>query len=320
MSPILHKMSRIVSAALLLLCFPLVARADEDIWKSGLNLYVRLTEQDDAAAGRPAPNQHPVTLDPAEITNALSDIQVWDKHWFRKDEIEEVLSLEQAGLLGQQLAIALKKATPAQDVVFAIARTDKGMFGFRDMSYTAGRAFYVNDRLNIILGDFMRPPDKAQEKAASSAGEMEVKYYFQHGRRAEVTGFKSAIMTGDGVDVYKDGSQRRPDWMVIDVKRASAAYLAQKKADEPASTSVNDKAIRQEAARLAEERRQMREEMARMRKEMGSQSGSGGQAASTTTASGSVESRLKTLDELKEKKLISDEEYARKRKEILNDI
>ena len=313
-----QKMTRLAVAALLLSCLAPISRADENIWKSGLNLYVRITEQDDMDSGRPPPNQHPAMLNPAEITNALTDIQVWDKHWFRKDDIEEVFSEAQARLLGQQLAVALRKASPTQDVVFAIARTDKSMLVFQDVSYTAGRAFYANDRLNIILGDFMRPPDKAQEKAASSAGEMEIKYYFQHGRRAEVTGFKSAVMTGDGVDVYKEGGQRRPDWLVIDVKRAAAAYLAQQKAEEPASASVNDEAMRQEAARLAEERRQMREEMARMRKEMGGQSASGSQAGASVT--GSAETRLKMLDELKQKKLISDDEYQRKRKEILNDI
>ena len=294
---------------------PAAARADEDIWKSGLNLYVRLTEQDDAESGRPPPNQHPVSLDPAAITNSLTDIQVWDKHWFKKDEIEEVFAPEQARLLGQQLSIALRKAAPGQDVVFAVSRSETKMFAIKDISYTAGRAFYVNDRLNIIIGDFMRAPDKFQERATSSAGIMEIKYYFRHGRRDDPSDFKSAIMTGEGVDVYTEDGKRRSDWLVIDVNRASAAYLAQQKADEPGATTVSDEALRQETARLAQERREMRLEMARLRKEVGGNGQSG--AASPALP---VESRLKTLDELHQKKLISDEEYERKRQEILNDL
>ncbi|MBI2992653.1 MAG: SHOCT domain-containing protein [Gammaproteobacteria bacterium] len=290
-----------------------LARADEDIWKSGLNLYVRLTEQDDAASGRPVPNQHPVNLDPAAIANSLIDIQVWDKHWFKKDEIEEVFSPEQARLLGQQLAIALRKASPGQDIVFAVSRTDTKFLGFRDLSYTAGRAFYSNDRLNIIIGDFMRPPDKFQERATSSAGVMEIKYYFRHGRRDDPSDFESAVMTGDGVEVYNEGGKRRLDWLVIDVNRASAARLAEEKAGEEANAPVSDEALRQEAARFAQERREMRLEMARMRKEVGS-----GQTGAESTAP--IESRLKTLDELRQKKLISDEEYERKRQDILNDL
>jgi len=51
--------------------------------------------------------------------------------------------------------------------------------------------------------------------------------------------------------------------------------------------------------------------MARLRKEM---------TESGTTGVASIEERLAALDELREKNLISDAEYDRKRKEILDDI
>lgn len=306
--PIAHLFFGVLLALLPLLS--LDALADEDIWKSGINLYIRLTEQDEAAGGRAVPNQHPISLDPREITHALNLIQVWDEKWFKKDQVETLFSTEQARLLGQYLAAGLKKATPGQDIVFALARTDTSFMVMRELSYTAGRAFYVEGRLNIILGDYRRLPDKFQERASASAGVPEIKYFFTHGKRANPSGFKKAILISDGLEVHKDESKRRPDWLVIDVERAAAAYLAEQQVDEQTPASASAEALQVEAARLAKERREMRLEMARLRKEMG-QSG---------TVSASPEDRLKTLDELREKKLISDEEYEQKRKEILNDL
>ena len=74
-----------------------------------------------------------------------------------------------------------------------------------------------------------------------------------------------------------------------------------------------DRALKLEAAKLAKQRREMRAEMARLRKDMSKQNN-----ASSTTRS--IEERITTLDELLAKELISKEEYAVKRKEILNDI
>ncbi len=79
------------------------------------------------------------------------------------------------------------------------------------------------------------------------------------------------------------------------------------------TTLANDEAIRQEAAKRAQESRAMRLEMARLRKKMSQNQARGGHNLS-------VEDRLKKLTDLKEKKLITDEEYAMKRKEIINEI
>jgi hypothetical protein len=57
----------------------------------------------------------------------------------------------------------------------------------------------------------------------------------------------------------------------------------------------------------------MRSEMARLRKDME-------ERTNDSSSVKSIEERISTLDKLLEKKLISKEEYAVKRKEILNDI
>ena len=310
---------KLAPALLLLLLVPLQGMADEDIWKSGINQYVRIAQQDESANGPTPPNQHPVSLSPQEITNALMPLEVWDKKGFFKDIFRKsegavtVFSPAQAALLGSNIAAGLKQAASNQDVVFALARNEKGFLHIRDTTYTAGRVFYANDRLNIIIGDFAKSPDKFQERVAQSSGIEEVKSYYAHGKRAKASGFDRAVITRPGIEVYTAGGEPRPDWLVIDVPAASAAYLAERDSEENVAAAASNAVIREEAEKLAAERRELRLEMARMRKEMKEQSGNG-------AGGRSVEERLATLKELYEKNLISKEEYESRRREILGEI
>lgn len=286
-------------------------RAADDLYKSGLNQYIRLDEQDSASV----PNQHPVTLDPKAVGDALSIIQVWEKNWFKPNEAERVFSTQQAQLLGQYIALGLAKATPGQDIVFALGRTDKGFLGIRDLNYTSGRVFYAGGKLNVLIGEYRRSPDKFQERAASSAGIEEIKYYFSHGKRSKSSDFNLAVVTGEGIDTHDAGGNRRRDWFVIDVRQAAATLAARIAQENQSAGGADSEAMRQEAARLAQERRELRLEMARMRRDMELQDAAQGDAAMPT-----VEARLKTLEELRGKGLITDAEYQRKREEVLKDL
>ena len=294
--------------ALFLLAQP-VALADEVLWESGLSLYIKITEQDDDSK----PNQQPVTLDAKEITNALNSMQILEKRYTKEEEQKTVFTFQQASLLGQYLASGLQKANPDEDIVFALASTQKNYVVMKETYYMAGRAFYADDRLNIIIGDYDKLQDKFKERVEASHGNTSgIQYFFDNGKRKKASDFKQVVITQDGIDNYKDGSKLRRDWFVIDVKQASDAYVAAVEANKKLDPNeVNAELIRQESAKIAKERREMRMEMARMRKEMSENKG-----GNTLT----VEERLKNLDELKDKGLISGDEYDIKRQEILSDI
>jgi hypothetical protein len=294
------------------------ALADEDLYKSGLNVYIRLTEKEDGAP----PNQHPVTLSSKEITNALLALEVWEKKGFftdlfsKEEGPQHVFSEGQAGTLGLYLAEGLRKATPNQDIVFTVVRHESGFLHIRETTYTAGRAFYADNRLNVIIGDFAVPPDRFKERAYQSSGISEIRYFFSHGKRSKASDFDYSVMPKAGIELAQAGGKTRSDWFRIDVPAASATYVAElQQAGEggegadPAARA----AVEAEAARLAAERRELRLEMARMRKEMRELSGEGEDGRS-------IEERMETLNALYEKKLITPEEYEAKRKEILGDI
>jgi len=284
------------------------AMADEVLWESGLNLHIKIASQDNKSR----PNQHPATLDAREIANALNAMEILEKRMVKEDELNTVFTFQQATLLGQHLANGLQRAGPDEDIVFALVSNKRSYVVVKDTYYMAGRAFYANDRLNIIIGDYDKMPDKFRERAEASHGNTSgVQYFFNNGKRTKASGFKHVLISKDGIDNLKDGSSLRRDWFMIDVKKASDAYVtaveANKKVD-PAE--ANAELIRQESARMAKERREMRMEMARLRKEMGENQG----------GSLTAEERLKQLDELKDKGLISSDEYDIKRQEILSDI
>jgi len=286
------------------------SHADEVLWKSGLNFHIKIVKQD-KSSGAPIPNQHPVTLNAKQIINALNLFKIWTKKFLEDDEIRTVFSIQQSRLLGQYLSEGFRKANTGEDIVFALSRLESGFLGIKKRVYMGGRAFYLNNRLNIIIGDFDKPGDKFLERVYASSGADEPRYYLAHGRRAKASKFDESIIVIEGIDVYKAGPKVRHDWFVINIEKASTTYLAQKSGNKQPVNRASDEAIRIEAAKLAQERRQMRLEMARLRKEMNQ---------TKNNNSSSVEERLRRLDDLKNKELISKDEYATKREEILNEI
>ena len=287
---------------------------DETLWRSGANLYIRLTDQDQSKKDATPPNQHPVQLSAAQITNALEGLQAWSGGGlFRKKELMNLFSLQQSRLLGQYLSAGLAKARPDQDVVFVLARSEKSYLVLQSTGYTGGRAFYLGDRLHLIIGDYDNEGDRFKETIEKSHGVTETIQYFKHGRRAKPNGFKGAIVAKGGIEPHVDGGKTRRDWIEIDLEQAASIYLAQKATEQAPEETVTSQALQDEAARMARERREMRLELAKMRKEMNT-SKNGGDSAQT------IEQRLLTLQDLHTRELISDEEYQQRREQILGEI
>lgn len=293
----------------LLLCAG-AAQADEILWQSGPNLYIKLVKQDESKREATPLNQHPARLNANQIANALEGIEVWGAGgMFKRKRLKSLFSLQQARLLGQYLSAGLSKARPDQDLAFVLARSEKKYYIIQNTGYTGGRAFYLNDKLHIIIGDYDATGDRFKETAYRSHGVTDLKQYFKHGRRAKPSKFKASVVGRAGVGSYEEGGRARRDWLVVDLEQAATAYLAEKAQQAPAAP-VADGALQAEAARLAQERRQMRLEMARMRKEMKGEAG----------AERTPEQRLATLKSLRDKELITDEEYQQKRQRILGEL
>ena len=294
-----------------LLSFSSAVFADDAIWKSGPYSYFKYAEQDSGKLGK---NDHPVELDGKEIATALKALEFTEKKLFAGEVIKSVFTISQLNLLGKQLAKGLKKAKPGQDIIFVLVGSNPKLLLLTQKYFIAGRAFYKDGKLNMILGEYNLVRNDAFEKYVDPGGQAGVSYSFNYGSRSKQSNkFKGTIINVPGFENKKTRGKFRHDWFMLDVELVAKAYLANIEALKN-PTSRDDRQIQIEAAKLARERREMRAEMARMRKEM-KQINSGAGSSSKT-----LEERITTLGQLLNKDLITQEEYDIRRKEILNDI
>ena len=132
----------------------------ETVWEQG-DEFVKLVPQDGLTAGQTPPNQHPVTIDPDQLARALARVTFHETErplisLGRNEEVFALLPGDTAGRLAPHLARALQEASPQQDVTFAALMWVKAtVVGSTDVT-VAGRLFYSGDRLNLIVGDLYR--------------------------------------------------------------------------------------------------------------------------------------------------------------------
>ena len=275
---------------------------DNDIiWQAGANEIIKYIDQDTPSPGK---NDHPVVLQAKQINIILQSIkfpQQEEDDPAKEKEFKSVFTDQQANLLGRYLEQGLKQAKPDQDITFVMEKSVKRSSILKPARYfVAGRVFYKDNQLNIIIGDYDRLRNEAFEAVNDPTGTGHIHYSFDYGERSKPSKFKKAIISINGIEYKQLNSIRRDDWLVIDVNVAS-------------------KAIEQMAII------RNKDEMANKRKELMEVLGSDDTIPIDVTnspgkATHSLEQRLTELKHLRNKDLITDEEYAQKRKQILEDL
>ena len=281
------------------------------IWDFG-EQYVQLENLESGAS----PNDHPVAIDTIEIDQALASLQLWiEGGVFRDEEAVSVYPRKQAAVIAQYVSDALAKASPNEDVTFNVrGYADVLLSMGKEREWTTGRVFYVDGKLNLIIGEYQKRLDKSKKMVEGSFGITEDyrEVYFAPGSRKRKGKMPGRVVTTAGVEL---GDPERPDWIVIDVPKAALAY---RESQVPVAVRKEEIKAKQEAAKLTLERRQMREEMARMRKELDELRNGGDN--SVAGGSASVEERLERLADLHRKGLISEEDLQSRRADILSEI
>jgi len=186
------------------------------IWQGGTNQYIKYADLETSVFGE---NEQPAELNPKELKGILGSLEFRnkDKHT-EEDKLEPVFTAEQTGLLSEYLAKGLKGAKPDQDIIFALQKTIKRFFGLEpEQFFVAGRAFYKNNRLNIIIGDYDRPRLAGYEAAYDPTHMGIVKYDFDFGKRKKPSRFDKTLVSLNGVENKDVNNRRRDDWLVIDV-------------------------------------------------------------------------------------------------------
>ncbi len=264
-----------------------------EIWKN-IDQFVVLVPQDATVGDVVPPNDQPVVIEPADLATALGTLQVYEGRG--SQEAVPLFEADATQKLAAQLSAALGRATADQDILFAIEMPQKSaLFGSKRVS-VAGRAFFQNQRLQMIIGELhvsTMPPEYKTYPIGYPRLDRRL-HPHQTGRRSQETRYDPAsrFATGNGVNLYNREGKTRADWLVIDVgafvKRNQSAPPA------PAVPPVN------EPPGAAPDR-------------VGAAPAHGG-------ALPSIEERLLRLKRLREQDLITKEEYDRKRNEILDQL
>ena len=270
--------------------------------------YVRLVESERDAA----PNNHPISLDPIEIEQALASLQLWTKGGvFRDEQTTVVYSKSQAGSIARYLADALAKAGAKEDVIFNVRGYAEVLLSVgREREWTTGRVFYKDGKLNLIIGEYQKRLDKGKQNVEGSFGVSDDfrDVNFDIAGRHNKGHMPGRIANTAGVEL---AVEKRTDWVAIDVLSAAKAY---RDAQTPTAARNEEEKVKNEAAKLTLERREMREEMARMRKELKAMQDNGAGKAQP------LEDRLAKLQQLLDKGLISAEDFKRRKQAILEEI
>lgn len=286
------------------LVFPLAqARADALIWE-GNDQSVLLAPQDDESA---PPNDHPVSLEPRAVEKMLSDLR------FRYADQEPdappvaVFNSEQVEILGQALVTGLERATPSQDITFSVIgahRLSPGAFARRNR-LTAGRVFFRDGELNLILGEIQSPYRKK-----NIYGRIEQDFHpRQYGNRAEPREQESLLVGSTLASLHGNpGEDARRDWVVFDPDMASRDPASESRSADAAGSADSAPAASPAAAPAG----------------AGSATASGTRDAASRrpedAGRAGIEQRLETLKRLRDKELISEEAYRQKVDEILEDL
>jgi hypothetical protein len=253
--------------------------------------YVRIETRE-----RNAPlNQHPVAIDAATLRALLMRIQLGDKP--DRKAGDPLLGPAQLDEIVPPLAEALGRATPEQDVSFAVSGQPGAIGLLVPRKVTTARVFYADNRLNLIFG-LVRQDWESRYRATAYL------IPFEPGKRAAAVD-RAVRVAAVG------GEQRRADWVQID----PFAPLPDVPSDAPAAPAVvipspTPAAPAAPAARAPATG-------------PGTAAPAPAPAPSPPPANESdaayrqVAERLKTLQKLRDAGLLTEEEYQEKRREIL---
>lgn len=291
---------------LLVLSFP---SAEADVIWEGNDQAVSLVPQDDPNA---PPNDHPADLAPQDIEAMLAGLRFRFADQEADAAPSAVFNKEQVDILGQALATGLKRASPSEDITFSVIgphRLSPGAFARRNR-LTAGRAFFREGKLNLILGEIQSPHRKK-----NIYGRIEEDFHpRQYGSRAAPEEQESLLVANALASLHGgSGSAVRHDWAVFDPDAIDAAE------SQPAVATEGRQSAAPPAAR-SQPSESAAGSTSRAPTSTGSDTRSKSPRQPEAAARGAIEERLETLKRLRDRELISEEAYRQKVDEILDEL
>ncbi len=284
---------------------PSSASAERTLWRSR-EQNVRIVKQDRPKGGMVLQNDHPIILEPGQIRSALSELEVKPTP---SDKPIPVFTGPELDVLGKQLSEGLAQAGSDEDVTFAVIGQRRSLYGIaKRRMVTTGRVFYKDGKLNIIFGKVV---EEIKDHIDSRLEPM------TPGSRTRPVSHEWTLEDEPDMQLYAGGDMIRSDWVVLDLASMAAHEALGSKPEKSGKTASEAAATTTERVSVPQETRQAQTPSYQA---PAYQAPTVTQVPQTGKAGKTIEERLLILNDLKNKKLITDEEYKAKRANILNDL
>jgi len=283
------------------------------------DFFVRIERQDRLRNGDVPPrNDHPYRQITAEgVVAALSNILIQENP---SDPPQLFFSQRALDVLATYIPEGLERAKPNEDVTFAVKSWHEKALTFATPLVLTGRVFVRDGALNVILGE-MRPPNKVSQSFAELSAlnkDPRLHPYIPGLRGYRVRNRYVLSAVGDGI---YHAPNRPQDWLIF----TPGSYSAFSRPLQAITEEIRGKTVedleQRKARRLkprkaetqsADELRRLRDELSRLKKRVDGET--------SERRSAALEARLQALERMRERGLISEEEFERKRKEVLKDM
>jgi hypothetical protein len=281
-------------------------KSERTIWHSR-EQNVRIVKQEVIKGSTFTPNDQPVMLEPSQIQSALATLEV---RLDRGDKMIPVFTQQELETLGGKLSEALAQAGPDEDVTFAVVGQRKALYGLaKQRKVTTGRVFYREGKLNLIFGKMVE--DIRDERVHDYRADNDFRLNpLDPGSRTKPVSHDWVLQDEPDMQFYAGGGMIRSDWVVLDLASVAAHEALGIKPAKAASVGKQESVVpRRETA--PQESPQVQAPAPAVPVTSVPQAGK---------SSKTVEERLTILNNLKNKNLITDEEYKAKRADILKDL
>ena len=246
-------------------------------------------------------NDHPIMLEPGQIRSALASLEV---RLTQADKPVPVFTSPELDVLGKQLSEGLVQAGPGEDVTFVVVGQRRAVYGLaKQRKVTSGRVFYKEGKLNIIFGSLV---DDLKDNADPR---IDIK---GPGLRTRPVSHGWELEDEPDMQFYAGGDMIRRDWVVLDLASMVAREALGNKPEKTGKIGSETPAPTPERVSAPHETGQAPPQAY--------QPPTVAQAPQTGKPSKTIEERLLILNDLRNKKLITDEEYMAKRANILDDL
>lgn len=242
--------------------------------------YVAIEKQDRQSGSMPAPNSHPANVSAERLSSILASIEV---RMPNKNKTQPLFNPTGNSLLSEKISQGLTAAAPGEDVTFAYIGNYPVlamMAMLKEDQVTSARVFVQDGKINIIFGKLREKVNEKEDRRLNPY----------------LPGSREMVMPQEMLLVEKPGGEsftrKRPDWLVFSLTPPAVLVIPTEEPvpeeQAPAVTAPGAPAVRR--------------------------------ATPAQPVKKSVEERLTILKGLKDKGLITEEEFKAKRQDILNDL